>query len=83
MLSGAMSFLLGRAVDIGIQVMVSLVITLFLMLNVHFLFLQHQQQKYHEVIVSGDLSEDDLKQADHLQAAFNVIRQFFLTLSSQ
>jgi hypothetical protein len=78
-----MSFLLGRAVDIDIQVVVSLVITLFLILNFHFLFHQHQQREYHEVIVSGDLSDDDLERATNIQDAFNVIRQFFLPLSSQ
>ena len=82
-LSGAMSFLLGRAVDFHIQVVVSLVITLSLILNFHFLFLQRQYQKYHEVIVSGDLSEDDLKQANNIEGAFDVIHQFFLPLSSQ
>jgi hypothetical protein len=72
-----MSFLLARAVDIDIQVVVSLIITLFLISEFHFLFLQHQQRKYQEVVVSGDLSDDDLKRADAIQSAFEVIRLFF------
>ena len=78
-----MSFLLARAVDINIQVVVSLVITLFSILNLHFLFLQRQQWTYDEVIVSGDLSENDLEQAHNISGVFNVIRYFFLPLSSQ
>jgi hypothetical protein len=77
------SFLLARAVDIHIQVVVSLEMTLLLILNLHFLFLQHQQRKYHEVIVRGDLSEDDLKRAAAIQDAFQVICQFSFPLSSQ
>ena len=71
-----MSFLLARAVDIDIQVVVSLVITLFLISNSHFLRLQHQQWKYQEVVVSGDLSEDDLKRAGAIQDTFEVICVF-------
>ena len=78
-----MSFLLARAVDIDFQVVVSSIITLFLVSNFHFLFLQHQQRKYQEVVVSGDLSEDDLKRADAIQSAFEVIRHFSFPLSSQ
>ena len=72
-----MTFLLARAVEIDVQVVVSLVlIKLFSISNFHFLFLQHQRQKYQEVVVSGDLSVDDLKRADVLQDAFNVILIF-------
>jgi hypothetical protein len=78
-----MSFVLARAVDINIQVVVSLVITLFLISNFHFLFFQHQQWKYQEVVISGDLSEDDLKRADALFRTFEVIRHFSLPLSSE
>jgi len=44
--------------------------------------LQHQQGKYQEVAVSGDLSEGDLKQANATLSAFEVIRLFSLPLSS-
>jgi len=71
--SGMLSFLLGRAVDIGIQVVVGLVTLSFLISEFYFLFLQHQHQQYHEVIVSGDLSEDDLERANTTQhAGFDV-----------
>jgi len=78
-----MSFLLARAVDIDIQVVVSLIITLFLISVFHLLFFQHQQRKYQEVIVSGNLSEDDLKRADAIQSAFEVIRHLSVPVSSQ
>ena len=77
-----MSFLLARAVGIDIQVVVSLVITLFLISNIFFFFLQHQQGKYQEVVVSGDLSENDLKLAGDTRISFEVIRLFSLPLSS-
>jgi len=77
-----MSFILARAVDMDIQVVVSLVVTLFLISNIFSFFLQHQQGKYQEVAVSGDLSEGDLKQANATLSAFEVIRLFSLPLSS-
>ena len=82
-LSSTMSFLLARAVDIDIQIVVSLIITLFLISIFHFSSVQHQQRKYEEVVVSGDLSEDDLKRAEALQGAFDdVIPLFSLPFSS-
>jgi hypothetical protein len=78
-----MSFLLARAVDIDIQVVVSLIIALFLISNFLSCFFQHQQGKYQEVVVSGDLSEGDLKRANAILSSFNVSRLFSLPLSSQ